>query len=162
MRLRLPGTFRKHGVSFDEAASVFSDPFSATGDDPDHSLEERRFVTFGRSQSGRLLVVAHTQEDDTIRIITAREATRQRGNCMKKAKKLAGDGLRSEYKRSDLGTLVRGKYAAKLRASSNVVVVDPEVTDLFPNADAVNAALRSLAEIAGPGRRSETPIAVAA
>jgi hypothetical protein len=38
---------RKHGVSFDEAASVFLDPLSATGDDPDHSLDERRFVTFG-------------------------------------------------------------------------------------------------------------------
>lgn len=67
---------RKHGVSFSEAASVFFDPLSATGDDPDHSLDERRFVTFGMSSSGRLLVVAHSQHDDTIRIITARIATR--------------------------------------------------------------------------------------
>ena len=67
---------RKHGVSFDEAASVFFDLLSATGDDPDHSLVERRFVTFGMSSSGRLLVVAHAQHEDTIRIITARHATR--------------------------------------------------------------------------------------
>ena len=67
---------RKHGVSFDEAASVFFDPPSATGDDPDHSQDERRFVTFGMSSSGRLLVVAHAQHDGTIRIITARQATR--------------------------------------------------------------------------------------
>jgi hypothetical protein len=67
---------------------------------------------------------------------------------MKKAKKLAADELRSEYKRSDFGTLVRGKYLARLQASSNVVILDPEVADLFPNAAAVNAALRSLAEIA--------------
>jgi len=66
----------KHGVSFDEAASVFFDPLSATGDDPDHSQDERRFVTFGMSSSGRLLVVAHAQHDDAIRIITARPATR--------------------------------------------------------------------------------------
>jgi hypothetical protein len=66
----------KHGVSFDEAASVFLDPLSATGDDPDHSLEERRFVTFGKSSSGRLLVVAHVEREDAIRIITARGATR--------------------------------------------------------------------------------------
>lgn len=66
----------KHGVSFDEAASVFFDPLSATGDDPDHSQDERRFVTFGMSSSGRLLVVAHAQHDDAIRIITARHATR--------------------------------------------------------------------------------------
>ena len=67
---------RKHGVSFDEAASVFFDPLSATGDDPDHSLDERRFVTFGMSSSGRLLAVAHTEQDDAIRIITDRTATR--------------------------------------------------------------------------------------
>ena len=67
---------RKHGVSFDEAASVFFDPLSATGDDPDHSLDERRFVTFGISSSGRLLAVAHGQTEDSIRIISARPATR--------------------------------------------------------------------------------------
>lgn len=74
--LKAAGNLRKHGVSFDEAASVFFDPLSATGSDPDHSLEERRFVTFGMSSSGRLLVVAHTEQDGAIRIITAREATR--------------------------------------------------------------------------------------
>ena len=67
---------------------------------------------------------------------------------MRKAEKPAVDELRSEYKRSDFGTLVRGKYVERLKANSNVVVLDPEVADLFPNAAAVNAALRSLAEIA--------------
>ena len=67
---------RKHGVSFDEAASVFFDPLSATGADPDYSLDERRFVTFGMSSSGRLLVVVHAQHEDAIRIIPARIATR--------------------------------------------------------------------------------------
>jgi len=70
------GNLRKHDVSFDQAATVFFDSLSATGEDADHSLEERRFVTFGMSSSGRLLVVAHTQQDDAIRIISAREATR--------------------------------------------------------------------------------------
>jgi uncharacterized protein len=74
--LKAAGNLRKHGVSFDEAASVFFDPLSATGGDPDHSLEEMRFVTFGMSSSRRLLAVAHTEQDDAIRIITAREATR--------------------------------------------------------------------------------------
>ena len=68
---------RKHGVSFDEAATVFLDPLSATGDDPDHSLEERRFVTFGVSSSGRLLVVAHVETGEAIRIISARRVTRE-------------------------------------------------------------------------------------
>ena len=67
---------------------------------------------------------------------------------MKKAKAAGADELRPEYKQSDLDGLVLGKYAKRVRASSNVVVLDPEVADLFPNAEAVNAALRSLAEIA--------------
>lgn len=67
---------------------------------------------------------------------------------MKKTKKATADEMRTEYKRSDFGTLVRGKYVERLKAASNVVVLDPEVADLFPNAAAVNAALRSLAEIA--------------
>ncbi|MGO9231351.1 MAG: BrnT family toxin [Terriglobales bacterium] len=66
---------RKHDISFDEAATVFFDPLSATGADPDHSLDERRFVTFGRSTSGRLLVVVHADCGDAVRIITARHAT---------------------------------------------------------------------------------------
>lgn len=67
---------------------------------------------------------------------------------MKKAKKLPADGLRSEYTRSDFGVLVRGKYAGRLKKSSNVVVLDPEVADLFPNGASVSAALRALGEIA--------------
>jgi uncharacterized DUF497 family protein len=67
---------RKHSVSFDEAASVFFDPLSVTGDDPDHSAAEARFVTFGVSYSHRLLVVSHIDRDNVIRIITARRATR--------------------------------------------------------------------------------------
>lgn len=67
---------RKHGVSFEEAVSVFNDPLSATGEDPDHSSHELRFVTFGVSFAGRLVVVGHTEWNGVIRIITAREATR--------------------------------------------------------------------------------------
>lgn len=66
----------KHGVSFEEAATVFRDRLSATGADPDHSVGEERFITFGVSTSGRLLVLAHTERGDTIRIISARLATR--------------------------------------------------------------------------------------
>jgi hypothetical protein len=65
----------KHGVSFEEAATVFRDALSATGWDPDHSVEEERFITFGMASSGRLLAVAHTDRDDTIRIISARPVT---------------------------------------------------------------------------------------
>jgi uncharacterized protein len=68
---------KKHGVSFEEASTVFRDALSATGSDPDHSVDEARFVTFGSSVNNRLLVVAHTEENDKIRIISARPMTRQ-------------------------------------------------------------------------------------
>ena len=67
---------KKHGVSFEEAASVFFDPLAYTFDDPDHSVGERRFLTFGLSQTGRLLVVVHSESGRSIRIISARRATR--------------------------------------------------------------------------------------
>jgi len=67
---------RKHKVSFEEAATALNDPLAATGSDPDHSIEEFRYITFGASGSGRLLVVAHTEREDTIRIISARCATK--------------------------------------------------------------------------------------
>jgi uncharacterized protein len=65
----------KHGVSFEEAATVLRDPLSQTGQDPEHSVGEERLITFGVSTSGRLLVVAHLERGDTIRIISARPAT---------------------------------------------------------------------------------------
>jgi len=67
---------RKHGISFEEASSVFFDDLAATGRDPDHSLSEHRFVTFGLSSAGRLLVVSHADRRDGIRLISARPATR--------------------------------------------------------------------------------------
>lgn len=67
---------RKHGVSFDEAGSVFLDPHSVSGLDPDHSEDEERYVTFGFSSLGRLLAVCHTYRPGAIRIISARRVTR--------------------------------------------------------------------------------------
>ena len=68
---------RKHKVSFVEAATALKDPMAATGRDPDHSIREERFITFGVSEKGRLLVVAHTEKDDTLRIISARVASKK-------------------------------------------------------------------------------------
>lgn len=67
---------RKHSVSFDEAATVFLDPLAASGPDPDHSVEEDRYITFGFSALGRLLAGCHTYRRGTIRIISARRVTR--------------------------------------------------------------------------------------
>jgi uncharacterized protein len=67
----------KHGVSFEEAATVFSDTVSITIPDPTHSQTETRFIILGRSHRGRFLVVIHTERGDSIRIISARHASRR-------------------------------------------------------------------------------------
>jgi uncharacterized DUF497 family protein len=67
----------KHGVSFEEASTVFGDPLSLTIPDPAHSQTEDRFILLGRSHRQRLLVVVHTERGDNIRIISARPASRR-------------------------------------------------------------------------------------
>ncbi len=66
---------RKHDVSFSEAATVFGDDLAITVPDPDHSIREDRYITIGWSNRRRLLIVAHTDRGDRIRIISARELT---------------------------------------------------------------------------------------
>lgn len=65
---------RKHGVSFEEASTIFDDAVSITIEDDEHSDEEQRFVTIGVSDSGRLVVVCHCDREERIRIISARPA----------------------------------------------------------------------------------------
>jgi uncharacterized DUF497 family protein len=67
---------RKHGVGFAEAATAFADPWSAAVPDPVHSGSESRFILMGRSAQQRLLVVVHVERGDTLRLISARLATR--------------------------------------------------------------------------------------
>jgi uncharacterized DUF497 family protein len=68
---------RDHGVDFHEAGTVLGDPLSTTFPDPDHSLDERRHITIGMSASGRILVVAHADRGEAVRLISARRATRR-------------------------------------------------------------------------------------
>ena len=67
---------QKHKVSFEEAATALKDSMAASGPDPDHSTGEFRYITFAVSEAGRLLVISHTDTGDTIRIISARAASR--------------------------------------------------------------------------------------
>ena len=68
---KAPNNLAKHGVSFEEAATVFGDPLSNTFPDPDHSMAEQRFIIIGLSGQGRIVVVAHTDDGDVVRIISA-------------------------------------------------------------------------------------------
>lgn len=67
--------FVKHGVSFEEAKTVFDDPLYVDFYDPDHSYGEHRFILLGQSTQGRLLFVSYMERNDRIRLISAREAT---------------------------------------------------------------------------------------
>lgn len=66
---------KKHRVSFDEATTVFIDPFSITIPDPDHSVDEQRYIDIGGSDNGRVLVVVYAERGSNIRIISCRKAT---------------------------------------------------------------------------------------
>ena len=68
---------RGHQVSFDEAATVFEDLLLITFVDEEHSVDEERYITIGMSKHGRLLVIAHTDRDGRVRIISARDATKK-------------------------------------------------------------------------------------
>jgi uncharacterized DUF497 family protein len=67
----------KHRVSFEEAATVFDDPMFITFIDDEHSIDEERYITIGLSSRGRLLVLAHADRKDRVRIICARRATKK-------------------------------------------------------------------------------------
>jgi uncharacterized DUF497 family protein len=68
---------KKHGISFDEAATIFDDPMFITVIDEEHSIDEERYITIGLSTYGRLLMVAHTDRQGKIRLISARKATKK-------------------------------------------------------------------------------------
>jgi uncharacterized protein len=74
--LKAASNLRKHGVSFDEAVSVFGDGLALTFSDTDHFESEDRSRTYGMSSKGRMLVVIHTERRDNVRIISVRKATR--------------------------------------------------------------------------------------
>ena len=67
----------KHRISFEEAKTVFNDPLSITVADPDHSIDEDRYIDIGLSSQGRLLVVMYTEQGQNIRLISSRKATKR-------------------------------------------------------------------------------------
>ena len=137
----------KHGVAFDEASTVFGDILSMTGRDLEHSAGEDRYVTFGLSSRGEcsrpIILTALVLSVFTVPV----RPSERRNEFMKKAK-LEDEEMRAEYRREDLGLLVRGKYANAYVKATNVVVIDPGLTKVFPNSEAVNEALRNFLAVA--------------
>jgi len=126
---------RKHGVMFEEAATVFTDPLSSTIFDPLHSKAEERFIIIGQSLQRRLLVVVHT------------DRIHMKGRLMKKQFEIEHDSdMLDDY---DFSQGKRGKYVQRFAQGSNVVVLSPDIIKIFPDSESVNNALRLLIEIAG-------------
>jgi uncharacterized protein len=74
--VKADSNFKKHGVSFEEGATIFNDPEIATILDPDHSKDEERYISIGTSIQGNLLVIVHTEREERIRLISCRKATK--------------------------------------------------------------------------------------
>lgn len=128
---------KKHGVSFEDAAAVFGDPLAGT-------IPDRRRLGIGSLWSIR---TGPTGFGSSV-LVLQREPKRRN---MKKVKNTAGnDDMRPEY---DFSGAVRGKYYERFRQSSNVVLLDPDVSASFPNSESVNQALRALASAARKGGR---------
>ena len=135
-----------------EAVRVFHDPLAVTGADPDHSDDEERFVTFGIPRlAGSSWYLIRTE--GRLSASSALVAHCSLKEIFMKKAKTSSDELRAEYKRSDFKKLERGKYYERVKESSNVVVLDPEIAAVFPNSAAVNKALHSLIEVGSKVRR---------
>lgn len=137
---------RKHDVGFAEASTVFGDPLSITIPDPDHARSEERFVIIGRSSTNKLLIVVHTVREARIRLISARVRQSMKDATTKKPRsKRTTVEMKAEY---DFSSGVRGKYADLYRRGVNVIVLEPELAEAFPDSKSVNDALRGLLAIA--------------
>jgi uncharacterized DUF497 family protein len=148
----------KHGVSFEEAVTVFYDSLATTFPDPDHSIGEpdsSRSVTLPTTVSWSLRTRSWAQ---SFELSVRGQRPRVRESAMKRRTPAARDDLRPEYD-LDFSTGERGRYFKRLvREGANVAVLEPDIAKAFPDSAAVNNALRSLLEVArastGLARRS--------
>ena len=140
--------FRKHGVAFTEAASVFGDALSVTAYDPDRSEDEDRYLTMGISVDGRVLIVSLQIAGTRFGSLAPEWQLAEKGSPMKKTSRAKSDDLRPEYPPSVFKNGKRGKYAARYRERTNLVLLAPDVAAAFSSSEAVNEALRLLMQIA--------------
>jgi len=149
-----PGKARRnltiHGVSFDEASTAFRDPLSKTIDDP--CMLKMKSASFYLASPIEIacwsLCIPNgaTGSDSSARGLQPQE----KGSGMKRVKN--DPDILEEY---DFSGGVRGKYATRYAEGTNVVVIDPDVAEYFPDHDAVNEALRGLAAILKRRRKAE-------
>lgn len=128
---------------------MFGDPLSMTFHDPDHSIEEDRYITVGL-HGWESYWLSHTQIEGSGYALLVHEKPRVvRGNSMRKEIDTVGDDeLRAEYDFSQLQGGIRGKYVERYDEGTNLVLLAPDVAEIFRSDEAVNEALRLLMKIA--------------
>jgi len=136
--------FAKHGVTFEEALTVFMDPIARIHGDPDHSKAEAREIIVGHSIHQRLLLVSFVERGEKVRSSAPGPLRRPSDEIMKKktrSRKTAdSDDLRREY-RFDYRRAKPNRFAAQFATGSVAVVLDPDVASVFQTSDSVNALL---------------------
>jgi uncharacterized DUF497 family protein len=140
---------KKHQVSFNEAATVFGDPLSMTFYDPIIRLTKTRISLLGYHALENCSLF-HMQIEATAYVSLAHEKQRAvRGSFMKNTVDAEfDDELRAEYDLSQLQGGIRGKYVQRYSEGTNLVLLAPDVAEVFPTDEAVNEALRLLIKIA--------------
>jgi uncharacterized DUF497 family protein len=137
----------KHGVSFDEAREALNDPLGRELDDPEHSLGEHRLVRFGETARGRLLAVSYALRHDTLRVISARAATRREKQQYERERFIIRDAaydFDDDTMRDDYSDLPWRPATLILERLQGTVTLDPDVYDVFRTSKEVNDALRML------------------
>jgi uncharacterized protein len=145
-RVKAAENLKKHRVSFEEARQIFSDPLRATEDDEEHSANEDRIRSFGSTAAGKVLFVCYTLQENEIRLISARLATRsERRSYMDEEQMIYDEPMEPGAEETidfDWDTAVRGLHFIP-REKGNVTL-DEDVYGIFRTSEEVNNALRML------------------
>jgi len=139
---------KKHKISFDEATSVFRDPLAVIFDDEDHSADEGREIIIGHSLLNRLVLVCFTErQNGDVRILRANSPAKNEKTMKKarasKTRKNVDSEMRPEY-RFDYRKGRPNRFASRANDEALIVLVDPDIAEVFPNSESVNRALRAL------------------
>lgn len=136
--------FRKHGIRFEEARTVFYDPLLRVAHDAEHSAAEERFAAIGASLAGDLLVVIYSVHEDSVRIVSARHAERSERRRYMEGERIRDEAVEAEdIPTIDFSNAVRGMHYIAPRGPI-VVEIEPVVAEFFRDAASVNQALRML------------------
>jgi uncharacterized DUF497 family protein len=156
-RRKASANLRKHGISFDEALTVFADPLARIFDDEEHSEEEHREIIIGHSINNRLILVHFTARKTIVRLFSVERQIRN-AQTMKKtpvSRKTKRGGMRAEY-RFDYQKAKPNRFASKMAGGAVAIILEPDVAAVFKSSESVNALLRSVISALPESKRQKT------